>query len=240
MPTDFPSALDAFAARKIVDLEDALQAVEALLGITGSTVAGTVEQRLTAVQTALASKADRSANLLDLADASAARTNLGLGSAATQNSSAFDSAGAASAAQAAAVQRANHTGTQAISTVNGLQAGLDAKADAAATTAALAGKQPTIPPGTYAGDKEMAALLDPLIVGAITRDANGAATSAAVVWPNGDSGAYTATTVSTAFPGAVDAYTVTKGSPVTATFTQPAVTRDANGAVTNRPAITVA
>jgi hypothetical protein len=38
-----------------------------------------------------------------------------------------DVSGAAAAAQAAAVQRSNHTGTQAISTVTGLQAALDAK-----------------------------------------------------------------------------------------------------------------
>lgn len=83
--------------------------------------------------------------------------------------------------------------------------------------------------------------LDALIVGAITRDANGAATSAPVVWPDGTIGTYTATTVSTTFPGAVDAYTVTYGSPATKTVTQSAVTRDATtGAVTNRPAMTVA
>lgn len=39
-----------------------------------------------------------------------------------------DPAGAAAAAQAAAVQRSNHTGSQAISTVTGLQGALDAKA----------------------------------------------------------------------------------------------------------------
>jgi hypothetical protein len=50
-----------------------------------------------------------------------------LGSAAAQDVSAFDSAGAAAAAQAVAVQRANQTGTQAISTVAGLQSALDAK-----------------------------------------------------------------------------------------------------------------
>jgi hypothetical protein len=38
----------------------------------------------------------------------------------------------------------------------------------------------------------------------------------------------------------VDAYTITYGSPVTRTYTQAAVTRNANGAVTTRPAITVA
>jgi len=84
-----------------------------------------------------------------------------------------------------------------------------------------------------------AANLDALITGAITRDSNGAATSAAVVWPDGKPGTYTATSVSAAHPGAVDAYTVTYGSPVTSTVTQPAVTRDATGAVTNRPAMTV-
>lgn len=78
-----------------------------------------------------------------------------------------------------------------------------------------------------------------LIAGSITRDSNGAATSAPVVWPDGTPGTYTATTLSTAFPGAVDAYTITYGSPVTRTYTQPAVTRDAAGAVTARPAIVV-
>lgn len=82
--------------------------------------------------------------------------------------------------------------------------------------------------------------LDALIVGAITRDANAAATSAGVVWPDGKSGTYTATTVSAAHPGAVDAYTVTWVGPVTKTVTQSAVTRDSTGAVTTRPAMTVA
>jgi hypothetical protein len=83
---------------------------------------------------------------------------------------------------------------------------------------------------------------DLLLVGAITRDANGAATAFAVKWPDGAAGAYAATTVSTAFPGAVDAYTVTHvvGS-TTKTYTQPAVTRDpSTGAATAVPAITVA
>lgn len=82
--------------------------------------------------------------------------------------------------------------------------------------------------------------LDALIVGAITRDSNGAATSASVVWPDGSTGTYTATTVSTAFPGAVDAYTVTWVGSSTKTVTQSAVTRDSTtGAVTSRPAMTV-
>lgn len=83
--------------------------------------------------------------------------------------------------------------------------------------------------------------LDALIVGAVTRNSNGAATSAGVIWPDGSAGSYTATTVSTTFLGAVDAYTVTWVGSSTKTVTQPAVTRDATtGAVTNRPVMTVA
>lgn len=80
---------------------------------------------------------------------------------------------------------------------------------------------------------------DVLIAGTITRDANGAATSAPVVWPDGTPGTYTALEVSSAHPGAVDSYSVTYGSPVSKTFTQPTVTRNAAGAVTACPAIVV-
>lgn len=86
----------------------------------------------------------------------------------------------------------------------------------------------------------LAQLLDPIINDAVTRDANGAASSAALVWPDGATGTYTATQVSAAFPGAVDAYTCTRVvGGVTTTYTQPAVTRDASGAVVNKPAIVV-
>lgn len=90
--------------------------------------------------------------------------------------------------------------------------------------------------------KVLAGNPDLLIAGTITRDANGAATTAPVVWPDGRPGQYTATTVSTAFPGAVDAYTITyDGVDADFTYTQPAVTRDSTtGAVTARPAVTVA
>jgi uncharacterized protein DUF5907 len=81
--------------------------------------------------------------------------------------------------------------------------------------------------------------LDALITGVITRDSNGAATSAGVVWPDGVTGTYTATTVSTTFPGAVDAYAVTYSGTTTKTVSQPAVTRGSSGAVTNRPAMVV-
>lgn len=73
-----------------------------------------------------------------------------------------------------------------------------------------------------------------------TRDANGAITTASIVWPDGATGTFTTDVLSTAFPGAIDAWhaTYVLGN-VTQTVTQPAVTRDANGAVTVQPAITI-
>ena len=91
-------------------------------------------------------------------------------------------------------------------------------------------------------DKLLASLArnpDSLITGAVARDANGAATTAPVTWPDGTPGTYTALVLSSAFPGAVDSYKITYGSPVTATYTQPTVARDANGAAVNVPTITV-
>lgn len=86
---------------------------------------------------------------------------------------------------------------------------------------------------------QLAANPDALIIGAITRNSDDAVTSAAVEWPDGTPGVFTATDLSTAFPGAVDGYTITYGSPVQATYTQAPVTRNANGAVVTRPAIGV-
>lgn len=78
-----------------------------------------------------------------------------------------------------------------------------------------------------------------LFAGAVTNDANGAAISAVVAWPDGVTGTY-AGTASVNFPGSVSAYTITRAGSPTVTFTQPAVTRDATtGAVTNRPPIVV-
>lgn len=72
-------------------------------------------------------------SLLDDADAATARGTLGLGTAATSATGDFDAAGAAAAAQATAVQRANHTGTQAASTISDFSEAVDDRVDALVT-----------------------------------------------------------------------------------------------------------
>lgn len=76
-----------------------------------------------------------------------------------------------------------------------------------------------------------------LFTGTVTNDANGAPVSASVTWPDGSAGIYSGT-ASTTFPGSVSSYTVTKVGTPTVTYTQPAVTRDGAGNITNRPPIT--
>lgn len=63
---------------------------------------------------------------------------------------------------------------------------------------------------------------------------NGAPVAAAIIWPDGVEGTY-AGTPSATFPGSIDSYVLTHG---TTTYTQPAVTRDSAGNITNQPAIT--
>lgn len=74
-----------------------------------------------------------------------------------------------------------------------------------------------------------------IISGTITRDAGGSPLSAPVTWPDGVTGTFTGTPSPT-YAGALDSYTITHG---TRTYTQPAVTRNASGAITNQPPITV-
>lgn len=82
---------------------------------------------------------------------------------------------------------------------------------------------------------QLARTPEAIISGTITRDANGAPLSAPVTWPDGVTGTFTGTPSPT-FPGAIDSYTITHGAQ---TYTQPAVTRNTAGAITNQPPITV-
>jgi hypothetical protein len=90
---------------------------------------------------------------------------------------------------------------------------------------------------TYASYANLAKNPDTIIAGAVTVDANDLVTSAAVVWPDGKPGTMTIT--SRDANNAVTAYNITYGSPVIKTFTQPTITRNANGAATNVPQIVV-
>lgn len=54
MPTNFPTGIDTFAAKKVIDLEDALEAVEAKLGVDGSAVVSTVDKKLATLTTDVA------------------------------------------------------------------------------------------------------------------------------------------------------------------------------------------
>jgi hypothetical protein len=76
---------------------------------------------------------------------------------------------------------------------------------------------------------------DLLIVGSITRNSNDVVTSAAVVWPDGTTGTFTTDTINSTFQ-AIDAYHITYGA---TTYYQDTITRNANGAATNVPAIRV-
>lgn len=72
-----------------------------------------------------------------------------------------------------------------------------------------------------------------------TRDANNLITSAIIVWPDGATGAFTTDTINATF-NAIDAWHATHIlDGVTKTVTQTAVTRNAEGAVTAQPVITI-
>jgi hypothetical protein len=75
-------------------------------------------------------------------------------------------------------------------------------------------------------------------VTAANYDADGVMTGATVAWPDGSAGALTVTSKNATWL-AVDAYTITHVDSGK-TVTQAAVTRDANGAITVKPALAVA
>lgn len=89
----------------------------------------------------------------------------------------------------------------------------------------------------YATYAQLARTPEALISGPVTRDANGTPLSAAVIWPDGTAGIFTG--VPSAVLGALDGWSITYGSPLVRTYTQPAVTRNASGAISDQPANTI-
>jgi hypothetical protein len=127
-----------------------------------------------------------------------------------------------------------------VTSVNGSTGAVTVPATTDANVAAFVqGTGPTAAAlkSTYATYAQLAKNPDTLIAGAVTVDANNLVTSAVVQWPDGSPGTMTIT--SRDATGAVLAYNITYGSPVTKTFTQPTITRNANGAATNVPQIVV-
>jgi hypothetical protein len=75
---------------------------------------------------------------------------------------------------------------------------------------------------------------DTIVAGTVT---GSPMTSAEVVWPDGTPGVLTIDARHST--GAVNSYHITYGSPVTKTYTQPTITRAADGSPTNVPQIVV-
>lgn len=93
--------------------------------------------------------------------------------------------------------------------------------------------------GSNAFLKAFASNVEELFTGTRTLNADNVVTSSPVTWPDGVTGTFTATSVNATFK-CVDAYTVTYAGTTTKTVTQAAVTRNAEGEITTRPALTVA
>jgi len=100
---DAAAAAEANAASAIAQATTALAAANAAAADAASASA--------AAAAAVASSLQRASNLSDLANTTTARSNLGLGSAAVADTSAFDSAGSATTAQAAAIATASADAT---------------------------------------------------------------------------------------------------------------------------------
>lgn len=148
---------------------------------------------------------------------------------------ATDEATAAAASAATAATNAASSATAAANAAALVGAPADTAIAAAVNGSGTATKAALN--ATYAGLIQLAKNPDTLIAGAVTVDSNSLVTSAAVVWPDGTPGTLTIT--SRDANGAVLAYNITYGSPVTKTFTQPTITRNAAGAATNVPQIVV-
>jgi hypothetical protein len=93
-------------------IQDELKAVLGAASITPDQTKTHLDQLATAIATLITNASNlalkKASNLSDVANAGTARTNLGLGSAATQSSSAFDVAGAAAGVLVTSLQKASN------------------------------------------------------------------------------------------------------------------------------------
>lgn len=139
----------AFAAAFLVAFAADAQTISGATIRAGTTPLSALQAQATG--TAVCNPAGGSSASPVACTAAQMRLALALGTAALSNVGDFDAAGAATAAQAAAVQRANHTGTQLASTISNFSTAADARVAAAvgvsvdafgAAAAAQAASQP--------------------------------------------------------------------------------------------------
>lgn len=78
-----------------------------------------------------------------------------------------------------------------------------------------------------------------LITGMVQIDQNGVIVGADVRWPDGTPGRYSVTEQESSLGGAVNAYTITYGTPTIRTYTQRPVNRNSAGHVIFRPPLIV-
>lgn len=117
-------------------------------------------------------------------------------------------------------------------------AGLASKVDSSTLSSALALKADLVQINAIGSDnwlKLFAQDPESMLYGTLQRNQSNAITSGPVIWPDGTAGMYTATI--DASYNVPSSYTVTYGS--TVTVTQPTVTRNSDGYITVRPALTI-
>jgi hypothetical protein len=117
---------------------------------------------------------------------------------------------------------------------------LQAKSEATAQ-AVIATEQAALAIETMSSDIQIKnwAYVQAFAITTATRNTQDVITTATIVWPDGATGTFTATTINATFD-VIDAWTATHIlSGVTKTVTQSAVTRNSNDAVTAQPVITI-